>query len=278
MAYKTIFTPVTDAEIASPALKYAQALCLAQDAHLDVMCIGIDRSTGSYYEVGANALIMQNAIEQAQTRAEAIRTEIKPDLDKAGILWGAQCAVASIPDAGAPASRAARFSDLAVAALPYGDKRGAEEHIVLEALLFNAAVPTLCVPEGAKPGMPDNVVIAWNESNEALRAVRAALPFLIAANSVHIAVIDPPTHGPDRSDPGGMLAVMLARHGVNCDIQVMTRSGQRVGDVLLRHITDIGADMLVMGGYGHSRFREAVLGGATRYMLEHASVPVLMAH
>lgn len=278
MAYKTIFTPVMDAAVSAAALEHAKVLTRAQDAHLDVLCVGIDRSTGSYYEVGANALIMQTAIEQAQQKAEALLAEIKPDLNNAGVLWGGQVAVASIPDAGAPVSRAARFADLAVAPLPYGDDRGPEHHIALEALLFNASAPTLCIPNSSKTGMPDKVVIAWNESAEALRAVRAAMPFLIAASSVHIAVIDPPNHGPDRSDPGGLLAVMLARHGVDCDIQVMARSGQRVGDVLLRHVLDTDSDMLVMGGYGHSRFREAVLGGATRYMLEHASVPVLMAH
>jgi nucleotide-binding universal stress UspA family protein len=221
---------------------------------------------------------MQTAIEQAREKAESLLSEVKPGLDASGILWSAQSAVASIPDSGTPAARVARFSDLAVTSLPYGDNKGPENHIILESILFNSGVPTLCVPEKAKTGTPDHIAIAWNESNEALRAVRSALPFLMAAETVHIAVIDPPTHGPDRSDPGGLLAVMLARHGVDCDIQVMARSGQRVGDVLLRHVSDTASNMLVMGGYGHSRFREAVLGGATRYMLENASVPVLMAH
>jgi nucleotide-binding universal stress UspA family protein len=71
---------------------------------------------------------------------------------------------------------------------------------------------------------------------------------------------------------------MLSRHGVSCEIDVLSKSLNRVSDVLNRHITDTGADLLVMGAYGHSRFREAILGGATRNMLEHATVPVFMAH
>jgi nucleotide-binding universal stress UspA family protein len=91
-------------------------------------------------------------------------------------------------------------------------------------------------------------------------------------------VIDPPTHGQDRSDPGGPLSQMLSRHGVHCEIDVLSKTMPRVSDILNRHVTDVDADMVVMGAYGHSRLREAILGGATRYMLEQAKVPVFMAH
>jgi nucleotide-binding universal stress UspA family protein len=91
-------------------------------------------------------------------------------------------------------------------------------------------------------------------------------------------VIDPPAHGPNRSDPGGLLSQYLARHDVNIEIDVLSKALPRVSDVMRRHVTDIDADMVVMGAYGHSRFREAILGGATRNMLETSEVPVFMAH
>ena len=91
-------------------------------------------------------------------------------------------------------------------------------------------------------------------------------------------MIDPPKHGPDRSDPGGMLSQMLARHGVSCEIDVLSKTMARVSDVLNRHASDTETDMIVMGAYGHSRFREAILGGATRNMLEQSAVPVFLAH
>ena len=108
--------------------------------------------------------------------------------------------------------------------------------------------------------------------------IRAALPLLRAAEIVHVVVIDPPVHGPNRSDPGGLLSQYLARHGVKVEIDVLSKTLPRVSDVLLRHVTDMDANMVVMGAYGHSRFREAIFGGATRYMLEQATVPVFIAH
>ena len=111
-----------------------------------------------------------------------------------------------------------------------------------------------------------------------MRAIRLALPFLREADTARIVVIDLPQHGPDRSDPGGLLSQMLSRHGVRCEIDVLSKTMTRVSDILNRHAADTDADMLVMGAYGHSRFREAILGGATRNMLEQATVPVFMAH
>ena len=111
-----------------------------------------------------------------------------------------------------------------------------------------------------------------------MAATRAALPLLKGADLVDITVVDPPPHGPERSDPGGLLCQMLVRHGVRAEVSVLARSLPRVSEVLARHATDQNADLLVMGAYGHSRFREAILGGATRNMLEQAELPVLMAH
>jgi nucleotide-binding universal stress UspA family protein len=102
------------------------------------------------------------------------------------------------------------------------------------------------------------------------------LPVLARASQVEIVVVDPPRHGPDRSDPGGRLAQMLARHGIRADIRILARTMPQISDVLARQVEDSGADLLVMGAYGHSRLREAILGGATRNTLEKSKVPVLM--
>ena len=145
--------------------------------------------------------------------------------------------------------------------------------------MFEGRAPVLVVPDDATlSGQPKTVMAAWNESVEALTAMRMALPFLMSADLVRIVIIDPPQHGPERSDPGGLLSQMLARHGVTCEIDVLSKTMTRVSDVLNRHATDTGSEMIVMGAYGHSRFREAILGGATRNMLEQAKVPVFMAH
>jgi nucleotide-binding universal stress UspA family protein len=150
---------------------------------------------------------------------------------------------------------------------------------VVEGALFEGQVPVMICPDNGKvPTTPERVVVAWNESNESLRAARASLPILKAASAVHVVVIDPPAHGPNRSDPGGMLSQFLARHGVKAEIDVLSKTMPRVSDVLMRHAADVNADLVVMGAYGHSRFREAIMGGATRNMLEQAKIAVLMAH
>ena len=163
--------------------------------------------------------------------------------------------------------------------LPYGKGRGAELEPVVEGAMFDGNAPVVVLPDGCDcSARPGRVVLGWNESAEALRAFKAALPLLQQADAVHVAVIDPPTHGPNRSDPGGALAQWLARHGVKAEIDVLSKTLPRISDVLMRHVGDVDADMVVMGAYGHSRFREAILGGTTRTMLEAARVPVLMAH
>jgi nucleotide-binding universal stress UspA family protein len=95
---------------------------------------------------------------------------------------------------------------------------------------------------------------------------------------VQIVVVDPPAHGPERSDPGGHLCQLLVRHGVKAEVSVLARTLPHVSDVLARQLRDLDADLLVMGAYGHSRFREAILGGTTRDMLANAEVPVFLAH
>lgn len=278
MTFKTVFTAMTSFEPSKASLAQAAAMAEAHDAHLDVMCLGMDRSRSNYYEVGANAFIVQTALEEAHAKADKTREDVTAWLDQANLRWSTVNAVATLADAGRPLSLAARFTDLCVAPLPYRDSSSSEETLILEAMLFDSSCPTIVMPDVNPVAAPSRIVIGWNESAEALRAIRAAMPLLVAAKEVHIAIIDPPEHAADRSDPGGALATMLSRHGVDCDIQVMSRNGAKVSERLQRHVTEMDAQMLVMGGYGHSRFREAVLGGATREMLEHAKVPVFMAH
>lgn len=147
-----------------------------------------------------------------------------------------------------------------------------------EAALFEGCCPVLVMPSpAASTEQPRRVLLAWNQSTEALAAVRRALPLLQAADQVEVTLIDPGRSGPERSDPGGALTQMLTRHGVRAEIAVLARTAPTTGDELNRRALEIDADMIVMGAYGHSRFRQAILGGATRDMLEKARIPVFMA-
>lgn len=279
MSYKTLMTVVTDTGVSKPPLEASVALAQAWDAHLEAMCMGVDRTQTGYYYAGANAMILQETIARAQRDAEAAGQHMRDTLGKSDVRWNVETGVAQLADIGRQVAMHARFSDLVILPKPYGENRGAELEPVIEGALFDGHVPVLVVPEeGLAKTRPERILLGWDEGDEALSAARAALPFLSAADTVHIVVVDPPAHGPNRSDPGGLLSQFLARHGVKVEIDVLSKTMPQISDVLMRHALDVDADMIVMGAYGHSRFREAILGGATRNMLENSPLPLFMAH
>jgi nucleotide-binding universal stress UspA family protein len=278
MDYKTIVTFVRDFETERSALEAAAAMAEARGGHLTVVCLGIDRTQPGAYYAGASVIALQQTLAEAQADASAVEAQVR-ELFKGRSRCNVVAVTAQIGAVGSVVADFSRYADLAVALKPYGDARGIEDVATVEGALFGYRTPILVLPPGLDTAVaPKSVVIAWNESLEALTAVRAAMPFLAQAAKVNIAIIDPPKHASDRSDPGGNIAELLARHGIRSDISVLAKTMPRVSDVLVRHVRDTDADLIVMGGYGHSRFREAILGGATRNMLEIAPVPVLMAH
>lgn len=278
MTYNCLFTVLTDPALVENTLENAIAAAEAYDAHLDVLCLGVDRSQTGYYYAGASAIVLQETITRAHDEAKEIEEQAKTILGKSTIRWGTELGVSQLADLSRHVAARARFSDVVILPKPYGENRGAELEAVTEATLFDGQTPAIILPENAVPmPKPGRVMIAWNESPESLSAVRAAMPLLRTATDVRVTVIDPPSHGPDRSDPGGQLTQYLARHNLRVEVDVLAKTLPRVSDVILRQVTDMNADMLVMGAYGHSRFREALFGGATRYMLEQAPVPVLMS-
>ncbi|SEN64522.1 Nucleotide-binding universal stress protein, UspA family [Gemmobacter aquatilis] len=280
MAYKTLSTVVTSAAEAAATVAAAGRLAVALDAHLDILALGIDRTQVGYSYVGGSGVLLQVAMERAEEEARETEAAVRAAAAEQpfDLRWSVEGAVSQIGALTELVARRARFADLVVLPKPYGKGRSTEAEAVVEAAMFEGQTPVLVLPGTEAPALPSRIVIGWNQSREAMVAVRAALPFLQAAQMVNIAVIDPPQHGPERSDPGGMLCQMLVRHGVKAEVSVLARSMPRISDVLARHMRDVNGEMLVMGAYGHSRFREAILGGATRNMLEQAETPVFLAH
>lgn len=281
MSYKSILTVLTRAADAALAVGSAARLAQTLDAHLDVLVLGVDRTQVGYSYIGSGAVMMQVALDRAEVEARDAEAAVKAELAKRppGLRVSVEAAVTQLGALTDLVAQRARFADLVVLPRPYGEGKGVESEAVIEAAMFEGKAPVLVLPEQGLGDaiVPKRVVVAWNQSAEAMAATRLALAFLKSAERVDITVIDPPQHGPERSDPGGLLCQMLVRHGVHAEVSVLARSLPRVSDVLARHVLDQDADMLVMGAYGHSRFREAILGGATRNMLEKATVPVLMA-
>jgi nucleotide-binding universal stress UspA family protein len=263
-------------------LPAAAAFARAHDAHLDVLAIGLDATPVSYGEFGATVAIIRDGIARAEKQATELAEAARAQLAAEGtdLRWAVDTQIVQGGGLIDVVGRSARFADIVIQPQPYGEGRSLYAESVVECALFDGRAPVLVLPEtglGAAAN-PERVVIAWNQSPQAMAAVRAALPLLRKAKSVSIAVVDPRVHDPERADPGGRLCQMLARHGVHADVAVLARTMPRVTDVLHRHLADHAADMLVMGAYGHSRLREAIFGGVTRDILEMCPAPVLMAH
>jgi nucleotide-binding universal stress UspA family protein len=279
MAYKSLLTILTDPKEAGAVLGAAVPYAAGMGAHLDVLCLGIDRTQTGYYFAGATALMHEETIAQAQAEATAIEAAARAELSRSDISWGLDALVAQSASVAGLVARRARFADLVILPKPYGEGQYADAPVVVEAAMFQGHAPVIVLADGVPlPVAPRKIVVAWNESREAMASIRRALPILQAADHVDVCIVAPERHGSDSADPGSELSRMLSRHGVKVEVSILAQTLPRVSEVIARHVADIDADMLVMGAYGHSRFREAILGGATRNMLEHAKVPVFMAH
>lgn len=277
MRYKTILTVITG-EDQQTQLDAAIDITRREDAHLEVFCLGVDHSQAGYYYAGASAYVFQETIDRAMAAAQDLEASIRERLAPEDIRWSVESAVAQVGGLTTLIGMRARFSDLVVLTRPYGETASPDAVAVTEAALFEGSAPVLIVPDSGLPAdFGQKIMIAWNQSEEAMTAVRRAMPLLARAESVEITVIDPSPDGIEGADPGAALAQMLGRHGIRVDVAVLARTQTQISDIIGRRAAETGADLVVMGAYGHSRFRQAILGGATRNMLGKANVPILMA-
>jgi nucleotide-binding universal stress UspA family protein len=172
----------------------------------------------------------------------------------------------------------ARYADLTI--LGQQDPANAAARVRPERVALSCGRPLLVIPyAGHYPTVGRRVLVGWDASREATRAVADAMPFLAAAEAVTVLAIDPHQRSEAHGDvPGADISLHLARHGVKATVERTVSAGVPPGDVLLSRAADIAADLLVMGAYGHSRVRELLLGGVTRTILESMTLPVLMSH
>jgi nucleotide-binding universal stress UspA family protein len=143
-----------------------------------------------------------------------------------------------------------------------------------EAVVTAASCPVLVLPDNPPAALGRNILVAWKPRREAARALRDALPLLHAADNVIVTTISDAAS----EESVASLQAFLRAHGIRADVRRDQGSDGRAGEILLDQAARLGCDTLVMGAYGHSRFRELVLGGATRYVLERAPICVVMSH
>jgi nucleotide-binding universal stress UspA family protein len=183
-------------------------------------------------------------------------------------------AVSTAPDLFA---RIARHFDLAIVGQPQPE-RPELDRLIVEAALFDTGRPVLVVPYIQRAGLKlDHLMLCWDGSRSAARAAADAMPFVLRARAVEIVIV---ASEPAKSDelPGADMAHHLARHGAKVELKRIVTAETDVASTILSHAADNSADFLVMGGYGHSRLREFILGGATRGILGSMTIPTLLSH
>ncbi|CAO3406614.1 universal stress protein [Azospirillum largimobile] len=275
MPIKTILLHMANDDAHAGRMAVAAALAKRFSAHIHALYIATPVSmpagaTGRAASYG----YMAEATAIAHENAERIEQEVRQALDGLSYDW----AVEEGDHVDLLAARAS-YADLVVvaqsAAVRAGDRISL--HNIPDRLPLETATPVLVLPpsQPATAAIGRHALVAWKNSRESARAVRAAMPFLQEAESVTVLTVEPPGQ---RSEEAAALTEWLHRHGIAARPQSVIASGGEIGDMILSCCADQGADLLVMGSYGHSRLRELVLGGATREVLEGLTLPALMTH
>lgn len=274
MRYKTILVHVDETPQAAITIALAARLALASDAHLlGVATSGVSRFF--YSEAGADLArtVLAPYMDERLRTAEFLLERFEALAAQNGVRSFERRLIDD--ETGAALALATRYADLVVMGQPDPAQPLPPGGADLPAYtLFGGAHPLLVVPYiQADGGAGRRILVAWNGSTQAARAVHAALPLLRAAEAVVVALVGTPAEPAQADDD---LLAWLARHGVDAELVVDTCT-EDVGDCLLSLAADRASDLLVMGGYGHARLRELLLGGATRTVLQTMTIPVLMA-
>ena len=196
---------------------------------------------------------------------------------RAGISFESRMADASVAGGADTFGRIARRFDLSIVGQTEPDKVAPEE-LIVEGALFDSGRPVLVVPYIQKGGLTlERVMVCWDGGRNAARAVSDAMPLLRKAKAVDVVIVANDKSKEDEL-PGADIAQHLARHDLKVDLKRIVSTDTDVPNTLLSHAADTAVDFIVMGGYGHSRLREFILGGATRGNLSSMTVPALMSH
>ncbi|MBX6327566.1 MAG: universal stress protein [Pseudolabrys sp.] len=260
-----------------PTVDYAVSMAEAFAAHILGVAFAYEPVIPGTVMGGMPPEVIDAQRNEANQKARAALARFEQAAKRAGVMFETHLAEASIAGGADRFSRLARRFDIAVVGQPRRGETAAEE-VLSEAVLFDSGRPVVFVPFIQRGGFkPDRTMIAWDGSRAATRAVADSLPLLQKAKTVEIVIV---ASKPEKDDevPGADLAQHLARHGLAVEVKRITSPDVDVASTLLSYAADAGVDMIVMGGYGHSRLREFVLGGVTRGLLESMTVPVLMSH
>lgn len=277
MTIKDIVVNLGIGESAGFVGDYAVSVAAELDAHLTAVAFSYD----AVVPVAATGYIPPEVIETQQrdsrALADAAIDRLTAAATRAGIAVEPTVLAASFAGAGGQFGLIARRFDLSIVGQAEPDK-GAVENLIVESALFESGRPVILVPYIQKaPLKLDRVMVCWDGSRPAARAIADAMPLLERAGLVEVVIVAN-ERGKQDEIPGADMGQHLARHGLKVEVKRIAMDDIDVADALLSHAADSSADFIVMGGYGHSRLREFVLGGVTHSILRSITAPALMAH
>ncbi|MDH5749685.1 MAG: universal stress protein [Rhodospirillales bacterium] len=278
MPLKDLLVHIDSSDQCQSRLETALNLAQANDAHLTGVFVVTRPNIPAYIEAQIGAEVIKAQIEEGMRAADEAEKMFSAKTQSAGVKseWrsveGDLCEVLGLHG---------RYADLVIVGQrdPEGSDMMANSDMP-DRLILSVGRPVLVVPYvGTYPTIGQRVMVAWDGSRLAARAVNDSLSLLLGAKTVNILAVNPKRGTEGLGDvPGGDISLHLARHGIKAEAQHLTSGDISAGDMLLSRAADAGADLIVMGAYGHARWRELVLGGVTRHMLNHMTVPVFMSH
>ena len=260
-----------------PAAEFAISIAAAFEAHIAGIAFAFDPVVTPAVLDGLSSTWVEVQRDESRAAAKAAIDRFEAVARREGLSAEHRLFETSLGDAIGLFGRIARCFDLSVVKQQEPDRPNGDD-LIIEASLFQSGRPTLVVPYIQKaPLKLDRVLVAWHGSHGAARAIGDAMVFLRRAKAIDIVTV---ASGRTKKDevPGVEIGHHLARHGLEVEVRQIVAENVDVANTLLSYAADNAVDLMVMGGYGHSRLREFVLGGATRSILQTMTVPTLMAH
>ncbi len=295
MTFRNILIPVAGPKSAQNTLPTALLVARRFGGHIDALHIRVDPMRqlmiADETMIPSRLQELENVQKNITERARAARAAFDTWLADNKIAQREDPAAAGAPAAGAPTAVSASWDDITGTEADEVARRGGAYDLIvadmelartrgvsrdaLESALFSTGRPALLAPLAPPAQLGETILLGWNRTAQSARTVQGAMPFLERAKRVVVLMV---ATGAKEGPGPGEIARTLAWHGIKTEVREIEPDRRSVGQILLEDATAVQADLLVMGAYSHSRWREKILGGVTKYVIDHADLPVFLAH
>ena len=284
MPFKTILVLLNGTNRTQQLLDAASAMARQFDAH--VIGLYVLPAAQVYSEVGmlATPILFEAYRDLFKSKLDEVRKKFEARVKQDGLKAEWRVIDSNYPDIAESAIAHSRGAELVITSQIERGPDGDIERDLVVRLILESGRPVLIIPKQGHfvprgEGIAETAIVGINGTKESSRAMFDALPLLRLVKETRLVWVDPYRQSREAGEvPGAEEAAVLSRHGIKAVAEPMMTDGHNAGEALLMRANDLGADLLVMGAYAHSRMREFVFGGATRHVLENMKIPVLMSH